>query len=59
MPIQEVRRLKDVPKGEMPLDYIGAEELPPEVHVTKIKSELKMTSKEFNKTDKKLIERKE
>jgi DNA-damage-inducible protein D len=35
------------------------EELPPQVHVAKIKSELKKTSKEFNKTDKKLIEKKE
>jgi DNA-damage-inducible protein D len=34
------------------------EELPPHVHVAKIKSELKKTSKEYNKTDKKLIEKK-
>jgi DNA-damage-inducible protein D len=37
---------------------IMPENLPPHVHVKKIKSELKKTSKEFNKTDKKLIEKK-
>ena len=34
------------------------EDLPAEVHVKKIKSELNKTSKEFSKTDKKLIEKK-
>ena len=35
------------------------ENLPPEVHVDKIKSELKKTSKTFTKEDKKLIDKKE
>jgi DNA-damage-inducible protein D len=109
MPINKIRELKGAPKGETPIDYMGAEELganifritqtnakirrenirgqealeqtayqvgrtvrkaieetggtmpenlPPEVHVKRIKSELKKTSKELNKADKKLIEQK-
>jgi DNA-damage-inducible protein D len=47
-----VRRAIQETGGTMP------ENLPPEVHVKKIKSELKKTSKEFDKKDKKLIEKK-
>jgi len=47
-----VRRAIKETGGIMP------ENLPSEVHVGKIKSELKKTSKEFDKTDRKLIEKK-
>ncbi|MCL2832124.1 MAG: hypothetical protein FWD78_03045 [Treponema sp.] len=109
MSINKLKQIKNIPEGETPLDYMGAEELganifrltqtnakikrenlkgqqalesaaynvgetvrkairenggtmpedlPPEVHVNKIKSELKKTSKEFSKKDKKLIQKK-
>jgi DNA-damage-inducible protein D len=47
-----VRRAIKETGGTMP------EDLPPKVHVNKIRSELKKTSKEFDKKDKKLIEKK-
>jgi DNA-damage-inducible protein D len=47
-----VRRAIKETGGTMP------EDLPPEVHVDKIKSELKKTSKKFDKEDKKMIEKK-
>jgi DNA-damage-inducible protein D len=49
---QTVRKAIQETGGTMP------EELPPEVHVKKIKSELKKTSKELDKADKKLIQQK-
>jgi DNA-damage-inducible protein D len=45
-----VREAIEKTGGTMP------ENLPTEVHINKIKSELKKTSKEFNRTDKKMIE---
>jgi DNA-damage-inducible protein D len=109
MPIHKLRELKNIPDGETPLNYMGAEELganifritqtdakikreglhgqnaletaayhvgkavrnaiaetggtmpedlPPEVHIKKIESDLKKTSKAFGKEDKKKIEKK-
>jgi hypothetical protein len=50
---QTVRKAIQETGGTMP------ENLPLEVHVKKIKSELKKTSKELAKVDKKLIQHKE
>jgi DNA-damage-inducible protein D len=50
---QTVRKAIRETGGTMP------ENLPPEVHVKRIKSELKKTSKELDKADKKLIQKKE
>lgn len=109
MPIHKLRERKNIPDGETPLDYMGAEELganifritqtnakikrenlkgqsalenaalnvgktvreaiiktggtmpedlPAEVHIKKIKSDLNKTSKAFGKEDKKKIEKK-
>ena len=109
MPIHKLRERKNIPDGETPLDYMGAEELganifritqtnakikreklhgqnalenaaisvgktvreaiektggtmpedlPAEVHIKKIKSDLNKTSKVFGKEDKKKIEKK-
>jgi DNA-damage-inducible protein D len=49
---QTVRKAIQETGGTMP------EDLPPEVHVKRIKSELKRTSKELDKADKKLIKKK-